>query len=235
MTSVPSPLAPIRGHCPECGPDRLADIVGHHSKREEDDRNGVWGQIDYRILHCRGCEAVYFQTDSIFSEDEDFEIDPRSGEYESFMPHKIAYWPAPSKRRQPEWSGGLLAIDSDLDSLVDEIYTALNGDLRVLAAIGIRTAFDRASELLGVDAAKTFGEKLAGLVQLGKISESERDSLDILTDAGSAAAHRGWKPDPKELDTMMNIIEAFLYRNFVLDAAAVRLKQSFPGKPKRRP
>jgi hypothetical protein len=42
--------------------------------------------------------------------------------------------------------------DPDLGGLLTEMYAALNNDLRVLAAIGARTAFDRSSELLGVDA-----------------------------------------------------------------------------------
>lgn len=228
--TAPTPPPPIKGHCPDCGPGRLADVVGQHSKRDEDDENDIWLETSYRILRCRGCEAVYFQTDYVFSEDIDHEEDPRTGKYKAVVPHKTTYWPAPSKRKQPDWSSDLFVVDSDLVSLFDDIYVALNSDLRVLAAIGIRTAFDRASELLRVDPAKTFAEKLTALVQLGKIGESEKDSLDILTDAGSVAAHRGWKPDPKELDTMMSIIEAFLYRNFILDAATARLKQTVPKR-----
>jgi Domain of unknown function (DUF4145) len=230
--SGPTSPSPVKGHCPECGPARLADVVGHYSKRDEDDRSAVWSETDYRILRCRGCEAVYFQTDYVFSEDMEHEEDPHTGEYNTILSHKITYWPSPSKRKQPEWSSELFVIDSDLDSLFDDIYVALNADLRVLAAIGMRTAFDRASELLDVDPTKTFSQKLSALVELGRIGESEKGSLNILTDAGSAAAHRGWKPDPEELDTMMSIIEAFIYRNFILEAAATRLKQNVPTKLK---
>ncbi len=126
----------------------------------------------------------------------------------------------------------LITCDCDLSSLVDDVYKALNNDLGVLAAIGIRTAFDRASELLGVDPAEGFPEKLKKLVALGKIGEDERETLSVLTDAGGAAAHRGWNPAPTQLDTMMNIVEAFLHRTFVLDEAAKRLKQGVPNRPK---
>jgi hypothetical protein len=146
-----APPAPVKGHCPDCGPDRLADVVAHHQSRMADDEAEVWGRIEYRILRCRGCETVYFQRDEIFSEDVDYKVDPHTGEQEGYLPHKITYWPAPSKRKQPDWSSELFAVDSDLDSLFDDIYVALNNDLRVLSAIGIRTAFDRASELLRVD------------------------------------------------------------------------------------
>jgi hypothetical protein len=247
--SVSAPSSPIKGHCPNCGPDRLADVVGHHHSSCNDKTSGIWGEVDYRILQCRGCELAYFQKDEIFSED--YENDPGTGEI--YIPHKITHWPAPilfpaapSKRKRPDWASApfgldllgadseLAAVDSDLASLFDDVYVALNNDLRVLSAIGVRMAFDRASELLGVDPAKNFAEKLMELVERGKIGVSEKDTLDILTDAGSAAAHRGWKPKPEELDTMMNIIETFLYRTFILDAAAKRLKQNVPAKQKRR-
>jgi Domain of unknown function (DUF4145) len=67
----------------------------------------------------------------------------------------------------------------------------------VLAAIGLRTAFDRASELLGIDPNKTFAGKLSQLVVDGHIGSTEKASLDVLTDAGGAAAHRGWKTQSK--------------------------------------
>jgi hypothetical protein len=231
--SAESP-ASVKGHCPHCGSDRWASVVAYHQSSFDDHETGIYGKTAYRILQCRGCDTVYFQTDEIFSEDQDFEFNPRTGEWEPYFPHKISYWPAPSKRSRPEWSSDLFAVDSDLSALFDDIYVALNNDLRVLSAIGVRTAFDRASELLGVDPAKTFAQKLTDLVDLGKIGSSERDTLDILTDAASAAAHRGWKPKPKELDTMMGIIEAFLYRTFILDPAAKSLKKNVPAKPKRR-
>jgi len=232
--STPASLAPIRGHCAACGPNRLADVVANYRKHDEDESNGIWTETDYRILRCRGCEEVYFQTDSSFSEDADYRINPHTGEEEAFLPHKITYWPALSKREQPRWAYELSAVDSDLRSLFDDVYIAFDNDLRVLSAIGIRTVFDRASELLGVDPAKTFGEKLTELAQLGKIGTSEKDTLDVLADAGSAAAHRGWKPEPEELDTMTSIIEAFLYRAFILDSAAKHLKSKVPTKPKRK-
>src|SRR5882672_2137367 len=59
-----------------------------------------------------------------------------------------------------------------------------------------------------------------------------KQTLDALTDTGSAAAHRGWKPSLEELNTMMSIVEHFLYRTFILGEAAKKLKASVPEKPK---
>src|SRR5262249_19713227 len=103
-------------------------------------------------------------------------------------------------------------------------------NLDVLTAIAIRTVFDRASEAFGVDPAATFQKKLSQLQDLGKIGETERTSLTVLVDAGSAAAHRGWRPTSEQLDRLVSIIESFLLRNFVLNRAGEVLKSSIPPR-----
>ena len=224
----------VNGHCPKCGPNRRADVVGEHEVRWEDDETGVWGHFTYRILRCRGCYDVYFQRIEVFSEDIDYRQNPRTGEPQMRLSEKINYWPAPSKRDQPTWSSKLDGKDRDLASLFDDIYVALNNDLRILAAVGVRTAFDRASELLGIDPAKTFQEKLGDLASENRISSDEKDAIEVLTDAGSAAAHRGWKPKLSELNNMMSILESFLHRSFIIGDDAKSLKESVPPRHQRK-
>jgi hypothetical protein len=131
------------------------------------------------------------------------------------------------------WVEKIEQADPNLGGLLGEMYTALNQDLRVLAAIGARTAFDRASELLGVDASLSFERKLENLVELGKMGAAEQETMRVLVDAGGAAAHRGWRPEAAELNTMMDVIEAFLYRSLMLGDRIEILKTSVPAKPPR--
>lgn len=153
----------------------------------------------------------------------------------------ITHWPTPTRRARPDWMldnfAGISAIsDPDLRRLLDEVYAALDTDLRVLAAIGIRTSFDRASELLGIEPDLSFQAKLRALEGSGHIGANEKEILDALTDAGSAAAHRGWRPSTEELNTMMEIIESFLHRSFVLGHEARKLKRTVPRRlPKPNP
>lgn len=224
----------VKGHCPKCGPKINALVAGSYVRRDDEEEGSVWWQGQYRILVCRGCDSAYFETEELFSEDIDHRQDPFTGHYELYYAPKVTYWPSPSKRERPKWSDEIPVIDDPLSDLLNDIYGALDADLRVPAAIAIRTAFDRASELLKVDPAKSFAEKLTDLVSAGKISMDEKHSLETLTDAGSAAAHRGWRPKPKELDTMMSILESFIHRSFVLQRATNELKQKIPAKPKRK-
>lgn len=225
----------IKGHCPRCNGERKAYVRGRHEHRENATENGlVYSVTTGMVLECCGCEAIYFKEDFWFSEDVEDAFEP-NGEHYYAPVVTTTYWPAPTKRQPPEWIDRVRGFDKDgtLANLISELYTALNSGLPVLAAIGARTVFDRTMELLHVDPALTFEKKLDALVGMGKIGVDERKTLDALTEAGNAAAHRGWKPSPDELSTIMDVIEAFLHRSFILGDAMSKLKAAVPPRQKR--
>jgi hypothetical protein len=213
----------IKGHCPNCGPDRYGNVVGYYEVTGHDEHHDIWGTTTCYILECGGCKTTFFREDSTCSED----WGPDGIET------RTTYYPSPAKRDRPNWFSWL-NLDDGLYRLLDETYNALDVDARVLSAIGARTIFDRAAELLHIDPALTFKQKLDRLQSTGHISPSERNQLDILTDAGGAAAHRGWKPTAAQLGTIMSILESFVHRKFVLDPEADKLKTEIPARPKKR-
>ena len=217
------------GHCYVCGTTRADAVTEQKVKLHEHDFQAV---IYYKILKCRGCGQHYFKTSKSNSEDYHYFEDPDTGEHEKEYIETVDYWPPPAKRRPPEWAGDIGSKDHVLGSLFNDVYTALSNNLGVLAAIGMRTVFDRASELLGIGPEKSFQQKLADLKNDGHITDRDVDILNALIDAGSAAAHRGWQPKPKELDAMMTILEAFLQRVFLLQRIGAELGK---GVPKRGP
>lgn len=220
----------VKGNCPNCGPGRWALVVGHHT-RKDDDNSGIWYRVDHRLLKCPACDEIYHQTVEVYSEDI-FQIDENEWDFNE----KVRHWPEVPKlkRFKPDWIAKLGIKDTRLEELMDDVYRALNSNLSVFAVIGIRTVFDRAAELLGLDPAKTFAEKLIDLHEQGFIGETEKELLEIATDAGSAAAHRGWKPSDEELLFALNAVEAFLNRVFIQRDNAKVLKNAIPQKPARR-
>ena len=92
-----------KGHCPECGPERHADVISEHKKAWDDEHEGIWHSKEWCILQCRGCESVYMQTLEFFSEDT-VEYKDENGEWHQRLNEKFSYWPAPLKREEPEWS-----------------------------------------------------------------------------------------------------------------------------------
>lgn len=214
----------IRSHCPICGPDKFSNVLASHEIIDNDEETGVWGKTTSYMLECGGCHTVFFEEDTIFSEDTEPDGRPIV---------RVTYYPAPARRKRPEWFS-IINLEGRLYSLLNETYNALNVDARVLSATGARTIFDRASELLKIDSALSFNEKLEQLQINGHISASERAYLDVLTDAGGAAAHRGWQPTADLLDTIMTIVETFIHRKFVLEAEVKRLKKEIPRRQKRK-
>jgi hypothetical protein len=229
-----------KAECSQCGGIRNCDIRGEHLVRYGDEQFSA--NTHWYILECRGCENVFVQTASINSEDYDdfYEDDGSPG---TTYNETMRYWPALSKRRKPEWMSEY-GIDAEnvgaLDAAMIELYGALDNDLRMLSAIGIRTAFDIASELLGIDGQMAFDKKLDALVSSGRIGVVDKDRLEMVVDAGSASAHRGWRPTPNDLGIMMDVLEHFVHQSFVaparrakLDAEAAKVKKTVPPRAPR--
>lgn len=219
------------GHCPVCASER-ADIKATH---EVEYRSNQYSSLNnYYILECRGCGGNYFKHKSSNSEDYHDYYDENTGEHEVEYIETIQFWPPPARRHRPDWFTSILLEDRVLGSLFENVYTALDNNLSVLAAIGMRTVFDRASELLGVETQKHFDEKLIDLETGKHITEKEVSVLRALIDAGSAAAHRGWKPKVNQLDDMMNILESFLHRAFLLESIGKKLGKHVPVRESKK-
>jgi len=117
-----------------------------------------------------------------------------------------------------------------LADLLSDTYVALRANLSVLGVIGFRTCFDRATELVGIEPNLSFSAKLNQLLNRGLIGAAEKQLLELSTDAGSAAAHRGWKPSADDIQVVKQTVEAFIFRNFVLQENAEKLKMSVPQR-----
>lgn len=210
-------MATMKLHCPTCSGPRNCEVVASHLE--------PFGVLDakgiFRIVKCRGCDRVFFQQD---------ETMPSGGEMVTLTE---STWPAAVARKRPAWLVKVYKYDADLSRLLGSVYTALNNKLDVLAAIGCRTTFDRATHVLGASPEMTFAAKLEWLETKGWIGSSEKEFLEILIEAGSAAAHRGWVPDEDQLNFMMDILEAFVHRIAVSRPHADAIKPKIPlRKPK---
>jgi hypothetical protein len=226
-----------KAKCSRCMGVRICDIRGHYLEKYDD---GFFQEnTDWHILECRGCELVFIQTCSTNSEDFDH-VAQQDGSVEAIHPETTRYWPALFKRQRPEWFT-VVGIDADnvniLDNAMEEVYGALNNDLHMLSGIGIRTCFDVASELLGVDKELSFEKKLDKLVADSRINTLDRERLATLINAGSASAHRGWRPSVDDISIMMEILEHFIYDAFVnpsrkkqLDEKVSKVKITIPTR-----
>jgi len=228
----------IKAECRRCNGNRECSVKAHYAKSESNDDIIVW--TTWNILECKGCGYDFVMRSDANSEEYEYK-DNQAGEVELVLVEHVEYWPAVLRRPEPEWLNSLRDDAYDHIRLVlRETYGALNSDLPMLAAIGVRTCFDVASELCGVEESLSFQNKLVELEKSGKIDSSEKARLEILVDAGGASAHRGWVPSHRELDTLVDLLEHFLFETFVkpatkarLDKEATALKSKVPPRKKK--
>ena len=166
------------------------------------------------------------------SEDIDWWYDA-DGVQQGEHPREKSTYPRPETKAKPPWLLRIDAADATLAAILNEMYLALDSRAYILAAIGLRTTLDRATEVLGIKPTLTFEQKLNALATGGWIGPTERDVLSVVTDAGSAAAHRGWSPDEQALSALVSALEIFLQRAFIVDKEALKTRSNIPERPNR--
>lgn len=229
-------LQSLKAHCPTCDGERVCDVHGTTKTSDEwwskDGHHSMQWGADHSLLQCRGCETVFYQQSAWDSEDIEHWYEP-DGSTGSEYVKTITTYPKPDSKTKPLWLSEIETADEQLGHILNETYLAYDSNLLILATVGIRTAIDRATELLGIDPAKSFQEKLNDLQAGGWIGDTERQILEVVIDAGSAAAHRGWSPDASEASQLITVMEVFLQKAFIVETKALGLKTSIPTKPKR--
>ncbi len=213
-------------HCNKCGPNRNAYKRAIYKKSGTDDDGSSFSDT-YIILECCGCGEVCVQHLKWFSEWDNIDQDPLTGQPRYNPGIEVSYWPAPLRREEPKWVPSIK--DENLRQVIGEVYKALNSGLVVLAAIGCRTLLDRAM-YLNIGDLNTFAKKLDKMVENGHIGINERSILEAITDAGSAAAHRGFAPSAENLETIVTTIEILLHREFILKKAADQVRAETPPR-----
>ena len=227
---------PVEAHCPHCNGDRTCEVHGTVYKSwsfEDRHGNSAEGGADHSLLECRGCGTVFYENSSWCSENADPWYDQEGGVRWEYPKEKLTY-PKPDSKTKPVWLDALYTVDDQLHSILQEMYVAHDNQSFILTVIGLRTALDRCTEVLGIDPAKIFAEKLTALHDGGWIGETEKDILGVVTDAGNAAAHRGWSPNAEEVAIFLSAMELFLQKAFIVGKNALGVKARIPTKPARK-
>ncbi|MDX1103272.1 hypothetical protein GOL81_28640 [Sinorhizobium medicae] len=219
----------IKAHCNKCrGLTNSWVRAEYEFTRSE---GPISWRDSFQVLQCCGCETLSVRQEHWFSEWDKMDYDDY-GRIVMRPGIKEVYFPAPTVRANPEWFDTI--ADEVLRNVLDELYVSLNAGLRVLASIGVRTLLDRAGYLLIGDPRGGFEGKLLALQTGGHISAKEKTALEAVADAGNASAHRGYTPTVERLGHIVDIMENFLHRAFVLASAAEDIRKATPARPKRQ-
>lgn len=155
--------------------------------------NSAWaiGCENYQFIKCLGCESPSVALQNLAESS-----DKQRTDNFTFFPPRIS-------RPIPRWTKDLPV---DLMELFFEVYGALSNKMPRLALMGARTIFDMVA-VSKVGDIGGFKKKLSTLEENGFISQKQKELLDKALDAGSAASHRGFKPDEELLGAIFDIIE----------------------------
>lgn len=228
-------------HCPRCDGERTCNILGAFDDPWSwtDGEHYQEGQNDHKLAQCAGCKIVFYHKSSWNSEDWEGDYHPVTREPITYNPIKIETYPSPEKKSQkPDWVWSIDQIDPQLYTILYEVYQAYEADSFILASVGLRTALDRTTEILKIDPGHSLEKKVKELQTQGYIGETEANTLSVVTDAGNAAAHRGWSPDRKAFVILITTLEQFIYRVVVTGQAALGLSEAIPARqprPKKQP
>ena len=217
-------------YCRQCGGDRSHTVVARHGSDKP--APPAPGSDTWSILECRGCGTVTFVHAHWFSGGDGPVV------------HRDLYPPSP--RPLPEWASWLwlvLTFEGQwVDKLHRDIYAALGIGALSLAAMGVRAIVEfvvtsKVGDIGG------FARKLGRMRDDGLISDAQAERLNAVFDAGSAAAHRGYRPTRKDVYALLDITEDLLRQMYIdpmrerfrVEAAdALEAKTPLRVRPKHR-
>jgi hypothetical protein len=224
-----------KAHCPRCDGERNCSVHGALDEPWEwtDGRNAANGQVDHRLLKCLGCETVFYWRGSWESEDWDIRIGA-DGAQGFYHPITVTTYPMPEKTaNRPDWIWDLSSVDPQLATILTKTYDAKEAGALILAAVGLRTALDRTTEVLKIDPGLTLEKKVEGLRISGFVGETEASVLATVANAGNAAAHRGWSPDETEFRKLLEALEQFIKRTVISGKSVLEIAARIPARHPR--
>jgi Domain of unknown function (DUF4145) len=134
--------------------------------------------------------------------------------------------PTPSPRPRPAW---LTTLPAELQPRLQELYATLDIGAYGLATMGMRSVFDLVAAQYVGDAG-TFGQKLEALMARRLISSADRERLEVVIEAGNAAAHRGHVPDARAVHQLMDCVEHLLQGLYAFTEPLRALKSAIPKR-----
>lgn len=214
---------PIRTYCYKCNNTTNQNILFTDAEiiisdfkliNEEGDQN----QMQYAIIgkrwivsKCNGCDG--------------FNLQVITKDFGDVPPIDTFTYPKKIIRKVPDWISDL---PIKYVELFLEVYSAVNYGLFTLALMGCRTIIETfIIEKIGDNG--TFKDKLKKLAEDGFIANRNVEILHQAIDAGSAAAHRGYKPEIKIINDVLDIAE-YLLKSTILERKGESLKNVIPKR-----
>lgn len=214
-----------RSHCNVCLGQKHHEVLYRCHEDETDEHDGhvyLIARELYELVQCCGCGNVSLRVTYSYSGDPN---------------EHVRYFPPAVSRRLPRWFSDIKWVwtspYSDVHELFKEIYSALYSGNNRLAMMGTRAVVDLAlTHRLGDIG--SFERKLDEAKRIGWITEVEHSTLKAAIEAGNAASHRAYCPTEQQLGRVLDIVEHFIERCYVLEESAGEIAKETPARTKKK-
>lgn len=201
--------------CYRCGKYTNHIVLADKKIRSNSEYDANWGE-DHYFGECAGCEAITYAISSWHEND----WNPHTGEVDSTW--KI--YPRSDTARQS--MADAHHLPGKISSIYQEVIGAMNAQLPILAAIGLRALIEAICRERSISNGNL--EKLIdGLATCGVLSGAQASILHGHRFLGNIAAHEIVSPKPRELVAALEIAETVLRTIYVLPELS---KQITTGK-----
>lgn len=216
----------IRSPCNLCGHETSHEVVSERTDSQEGP-NGEAVDTRHYVLSCRGCHDFSLRTEVWY-----FDGMPSQDSEPTCVSCEIQ--PPRLWRKPPPWLEDLKELDDDLFGLLKEVYSAANDAQLRLLSMGTRTALDHVmTVVLGGDFG-SFEDKLSEMVSQGHLTNTQRESLETVIDAGSASSHRGFRPPLQLIQAMLMTMEGIVQNHYITGPMLKTAKAQIPPRPPRQ-
>lgn len=197
--------AVVKSDCQSCLRVTNHEVLREHvDKRYLPDWDGTeWDR--FQIIKCSGCDRTSFRR----AKSADHDLDPGTG-----GPREVVtvYPPRLSGRKLMD---GTVHVPEGVRRIYVETHSALAAGNPILGTIGIRGVVEAVCNDKKAKGSK-LEEKIEDLPKQGWLSQKEAEFLHKSRVLGNVAAHELRPPEPRLLQTSLDIVETLLKTVYVL-------------------
>jgi Domain of unknown function (DUF4145) len=207
----------INIYCGECKRRTIHNVIAVDSIGADSDQD-PWGENHY-LCRCAGCETHCY---AVAGWSMDTYV-PELGE------HQYQWKTYPNSKDERHSISDVNKLPSKVKTIYGEVVAAVNSQLSLLAAIGLRALIESVCNDQNVTG-KNLMMKIDEMCTKGILSKSQADILHGHRFLGNAAAHEVESAGREELLAALEIAESVLRTIYVLPALAKKLKTGRTNK-----
>lgn len=210
--------------CSKCRRKTNHKVLGYVENRSEPGEDLQWTQQHY-LAQCAGCEAYCYAIHTFTEEDYDPGAKEQVGTWQVFPP-------ASDGRSLMDYYEEL---PQQVFGIYQEVVGAINAELSLVAAIGLRTLI----ESICIERKVSSGNLQKSIDELasdGVLASKQTEVLHKIRFLGNIAAHQIREAQPGELLAALEIAESMLKTIYVVPVLATQVSTGQPTpKTNRRP